>query len=192
MNKKLLFATHNKNKVKEVSQVLTNFEILSLTDIGFYQEVEETGKTFHENAEIKVDAVRNEFNGTIFADDSGLVIPALNNEPGIYSSRYAGTGNSEDNIQKVLQKLENGNNRYAYFLTVICLLYNNKKYFFEGKIQGDILLTPEGSGGFGYDPIFKPKDYVKSFALLSFEEKNRISHRGKAIEMMKSFIFEQN
>lgn len=192
MSKKLLFATHNQDKVKEVKDILKHFEILSLTDIGFHDEIEENGLSFQENAEIKVDAIMQKYDGNIFADDSGLVIPELNNEPGIYSSRYAGTGNSQDNIDKVLRKLGNSENRYAYFLTVVCLIYNKKKYFFEGKVEGEILKSPEGLGGFGYDPIFKPKNYVKSFALLSFEEKNRISHRGKAIESMKSFIFEQN
>ncbi|MDG4946593.1 RdgB/HAM1 family non-canonical purine NTP pyrophosphatase [Weeksellaceae bacterium KMM 9713] len=192
MSNKILFATHNRNKAKEVNQILSNFKIITLEDIDFHDEIIEDGKSFKENAKIKVDAIREKYDGSIFADDSGLVIPALNNEPGIYSSRYAGTGKSEDNIAKVLKELKDKEDRYAYFVAVICLYHQGEYHFFEGKVEGEILHQVEGDGGFGYDPIFKPKEFKKSFAEISPEEKNSISHRGRAIKAMKSSIFEQN
>jgi XTP/dITP diphosphohydrolase len=188
MTRELLFATHNKNKTKEINQIIENFQILNLEDINFNQEIVENGKSFRENAEIKVDAIRPYYQGNIFADDSGLVIPALNGSPGIYSSRYAGTGNSVDNIEKVLKELEFSSDRSAYFVAVICLWLDGEKYFFEGRVEGEILPSPKGEGGFGYDPIFLPKGHHQSFALLSSEAKNSISHRGKAVQAM---LFEQ-
>lgn len=192
MSKKLLFATHNRNKAKEVNQILSNFEIITLEDINFHDEIIENGKSFKENAKIKVDAIKEKYKGSIFADDSGLVIPALNNEPGIYSSRYAGTGKSEDNITKVLEKLKDKKDRYAYFIAIICLYHEGNYHFFEGKVEGEILHHIEGHGGFGYDPIFRPNEFQKSFAEITPEEKNSISHRGSAILAMKTSIFGQN
>lgn len=186
----LLFATHNKNKAKEANQILPMVDILTLDQIGFHDEIIEDGNSFKENAKIKVDAIRPSYEGSIFADDSGLVIPSLDGAPGIYSARYAGTGNSKDNIQKVLSEMQNIQDRYAYFLAVICLFHQGEFHFFEGKVEGEILLQPTGEKGFGYDPIFSPKGYEKSFAELAPEEKNRISHRGKALKVMKSIIFE--
>lgn len=187
---KLVFATHNQHKAQEVQQMLPGFKILTLTDIGFHDEIEETGLSFHENAEIKTDAIKASTDFPVFSDDSGLVIPALNNEPGIYSARYAGTGNSKDNINKVLAKLENSDDREAYFQAVICLFMNGEKHFFEGKTHGMILRKIQGEGGFGYDPVFQPQGYSLSFAEMDPEEKNRISHRGKAIAQMKKFLKE--
>ena len=192
MKEKLVFATHNQHKTEEVKQMLDDFEILNLNEINFYDEIVENGKTFHENAEIKVDAISEKFEGAIFGDDSGLVIPALDGEPGIYSARYAETGNSKDNIEKVLEKLNNIQQREAYFITVICLLYQGKKYFFEGIINGKILQEIEGKEGFGYDPIFQPNGYKNSFATLGNEIKNKISHRANAIEQLKLFLSEQS
>lgn len=184
----LIFATHNNHKCNEVKQMLPNFNILNLTDIGFHNEIIEDGDSFKANAEIKVNAILNKHKENIFADDSGLVIPALNGEPGIFSARYAGTGESSDNIQKVLTNLKGVEDRYAYFIAVICLVLEDKKYFFEGKTEGVISKTIHGEGGFGYDPIFIPKGYNQSFAEISSEEKNRISHRGKAIKNMYDFM----
>ena len=189
MKEKLVFATHNQHKTEEVKQMLDDFEILNLNEINFYVE---NGKTFHENAEIKVDAISEKFEGAIFGDDSGLVIPALDGEPGIYSARYAETGNSKDNIERVLEKLNNIQQREAYLITVICLLYQEKKYFFEGIINGKILQEIEGKEGFGYDPIFQPNGYKNSFATLGNEIKNKISHRANAIEQLKLFLSEQS
>lgn len=184
----LIFATHNKHKAEEVEQMMPGFKLKTLNDIGFHDEIIEDGNTFKENAEIKTDAIIKVFNGNIFADDSGLVIPALNDSPGIHSSRYAGTGKSEDNIAKVLSELKNINNREAYFITVICLMFNGTKYFFEGKCHGTILTEIKGENGFGYDPIFQPVGLNKTFAELSPEIKNKISHRALAIQSMYDFI----
>lgn len=191
MNVSLIFATHNQHKSQEVAQMLPDYELLNLDDIGFYDEIVENGQTFHENAEIKVDTIHKTHQGNIFADDSGLVIPALGGEPGIYSARYAGTGESEDNIQKVLQKLEGTTQRSAYFIAVICLIFEGKKYFFEGRVHGVILHEKHGKKGFGYDPIFQPDSYEKSFAEICAEEKNRVSHRGRAIAAMNAFLRSQ-
>lgn len=188
MKKSIVFATHNQHKVEEVSKLLPNVDVLSLEDIHYTQEIEETGQTFKENAEIKAQAVYQNHSVPVFADDSGLVIPTLNGEPGIYSARYAGTGNSSDNIQKVLSELKNEKNREAYFITMICLIFNSKKYYFEGRVDGTILSEIQGENGFGYDPIFQPKGYDKSFAALGSELKNAISHRSRAVIQMKNFL----
>lgn len=188
MNTQLIFATHNKHKSQEVHKMLPNFNLINLSDIGFNNEIVENGISFKENAEIKVDAIYKEHKANIFADDSGLVIPALGGEPGIYSARYAGTGNSIDNIEKVLHNLKGKSDRSAYFIAVICLIWSGKKYFFEGKVHGDISNEIHGNGGFGYDPIFIPNGYSHSFAEISAEEKNLISHRGKAIAQMNNFL----
>ena len=190
MHPKLLFATHNQHKSDEVKNMLPNFEIFNLSDINFNKEIPETGTTFHQNSEIKVDTISKSYNGNIFADDSGLVIPALNNAPGVYSARYAGTGNSLDNINKVLKELQNSKDRSAYFIAVICLLWNGEKHFFEGKVHGQIILQNRGKKGFGYDPIFQPNGYEQTFAEISAEQKNQISHRAIAIHLMNSFLLQ--
>ena len=188
MKNQLIFATHNTHKSREIAQLMPDYDILNLNDINFHEEIEEIGKTFHENAKIKVDAVSKKSNELIFADDSGLVIPALNGEPGIYSARFAGTGNSVDNIHKVLEKLKDSPDRSAYFICVICLKHAQGHTFFEGKVHGKILNEMRGSDGFGYDPVFQPNGYDISFAEMSAEAKNKISHRSLAIEKLKYYL----
>ena len=189
----LIFATHNNNKVKEVAQILPSYlSMKSLTDIGFFDEIEETGKTFEENALLKAKIIFEKTGKNIFADDSGLVIEALNGAPGVYSARYAGTGKDEDNIAKALKELDGKTNRKAYFISIFCLILNGKEYFFEGRIDGAISTEILGENGFGYDPIFIPDGFSKSFAQMSAEEKNAISHRAKAVEKLNNFLINLN
>ena len=185
----LIFASHNQHKLEEVKQMLPqNIQFKSLTDINFNDEIEETGVTFEENAKIKSDTIFAKTGVNVFADDSGLVIEGLNGAPGVYSARYAGTGKSEDNIAKVLTEMEGISNRNAYFIAVFCLILDGKEYFFEGRVNGTISTEILGEDGFGYDPIFIPEGYTKSFAQMSPEEKNSMSHRGRAVEKLHNFL----
>ena len=189
----LIFATHNNNKVKEVTKILPSYlSMKSLTDINFFDEIEETGTTFEENAQLKAKTIFDKTGKNIFADDSGLVIEALDGAPGVYSARYAGTGKDEDNIAKALKELEGKTNRKAYFISIFCLILNGKEYFFEGRVNGTIATEIMGDNGFGYDPIFIPDGFSKSFAQMSPEEKNAISHRGKAVEKLNDFLTNLN
>jgi XTP/dITP diphosphohydrolase len=191
--KELVFATNNKHKIEEVAQLVGNsFQILSLEDIGFRDDIVEDGLTFQENASIKTACIRQKFNMDCFGDDSGLEIDALNNEPGVFSARYAGEhGNHEANMDKVLQKLEGKTNRKARFCTVISLIYQDKEYLFEGAVEGTIREYRSGSKGFGYDPIFQPDGYAVTFAEMSMKEKNLISHRARAMAQMIDFLKRQ-
>lgn len=185
----LIFASHNQHKLEEVKQMLPqNIQFKSLTDINFNDEIEETGKTFEENARIKAETIFQKTNFNVFADDSGLVIEGLNGAPGVYSARYAGTGKSEDNIAKVLEEMKDISNRKAYFIAVFCLILDGKEYFFEGCINGTIATEILGADGFGYDPIFIPEGSTVSFAQMSPEEKNSMSHRGRAVEQLHNFL----
>ena len=185
----LIFATHNQHKLEEVKQMLPSaIQFKSLTEIGFHDEIEETGTTFIENARIKAETISSKTGVNVFADDSGLVIEALDGAPGVYSARYAGTGKSEDNIAKVLQELEGVTNRNAYFIAVFCLILDGKEYLFEGRVNGTIATEILGADGFGYDPIFIPEGYTSSFAQMSAEEKNSMSHRGRAVEQLNEFL----
>ncbi|VDH14865.1 Non-canonical purine NTP pyrophosphatase [Algoriella xinjiangensis] len=189
----LIFATHNDHKVKEVAQMLPSYLTMkSLTDINFHDEIDETGKTFEENALLKAKTIFEKTNKNIFADDSGLVIDALDGAPGVYSARYAGTGKDADNVTKALKELEGKTNRKAYFISIFCLILNGKEYFFEGKVNGTISTEILGEDGFGYDPIFIPDGYSKSFAQMTAEEKNNISHRGLAVKKLNDFLTKQN
>lgn len=189
----LIFATHNDHKVKEVAQMLPSYLTMkSLTDINFHDEIDETGKTFEENALLKAKTIFEKTNKNIFADDSGLVIDALDGAPGVYSARYAGTGKDTDNVAKALKELEGKTNRKAYFISIFCLILNGKEYFFEGKVNGTISTEILGEDGFGYDPIFIPDGYSKSFAQMTAEEKNNISHRGLAVKKLNDFLTKQN
>lgn len=182
----LLLATHNSHKKEEISKLLPNrFIIKALNDYNLFDEIQETGLTFDENAKIKAEYGFLKTSIPCFSDDSGLVVEALNNEPGIYSARYAGTGNSQDNINKVLKNLERISNRNAYFICVISFVFQNEIHFFEGRVYGEILTQQIGKEGFGYDPIFKPLGFEKTFSEMTSEEKNAISHRSIA---MKKFI----
>ncbi|MDM1549831.1 RdgB/HAM1 family non-canonical purine NTP pyrophosphatase [Empedobacter falsenii] len=189
----LIFATHNNNKVKEVTKMLPSYlSMKSLTDINFFDEIEETGTTFEENAQLKAKTIFDKTGKNIFADDSGLVIEALDGAPGVYSARYAGTGKDEDNIAKALKELEGKTNRKAYFISIFCLILDGKEYFFEGRVNGTIATEIMGDNGFGYDPIFITDGFSKSFAQMSPEEKNAISHRGKAVEKLNDFLTNLN
>ncbi|MDH0674741.1 RdgB/HAM1 family non-canonical purine NTP pyrophosphatase, partial [Empedobacter sp. GD03861] len=181
------------NKVKEVTKMLPSYlSMKSLTDINFFDEIEETGTTFEENAQLKAKTIFDKTGKNIFADDSGLVIEALDGAPGVYSARYAGTGKDEDNIAKALKELEGETNRKAYFISIFCLILNGKEYFFEGRVNGTIATEIMGDNGFGYDPIFIPDGFSKSFAQMTAEEKNAISHRGKAVEKLNDFLINLN
>jgi len=186
----LVFATNNAHKVEEVqAKAGHQLKILTLNDIGCRDDIEETGLTFNENASIKSKYIYHKFKLNCFGDDSGLEIDALNNEPGIYSARYAGKhGHHEANMDKVLAKLQGIPNRKARFRTVISLLWNGDEHFFEGIVTGTIRTQRSGSAGFGYDPIFQPDGYNITFAEMSMEEKNQISHRGRAVDLMVSFL----
>ena len=186
----LVFATNNKNKIKEIQSLLNGkFRILSLEEIGFSGEIPEDHDTLEENSFQKAEFIQSRFAVNCFADDTGLEIEALNGRPGVYSARYAGLkASAEDNINKVLTELGEETNRRAQFRTVISLLLNNQRYSFEGMVEGEILTHKSGSDGFGYDPIFRPKGYEQSFAEMSLTDKNSISHRGRAVQQLISFL----
>lgn len=186
----LVFASSNQNKVTEIQKMLgSKIKLLSLNDIGCDEEIEETGKTFPENALIKARYVFEKYNKNCFADDSGLEVEALNNEPGVYSARYAGEPKSDaNNTQKLLKELASKTNRNACFKTVIALVIDGKEQFFEGKIKGQITLQPIGDGGFGYDPVFIPEGYNRTFAQMTLEEKNTISHRAIATKRLITYL----
>ena len=187
---KLVFATNNLNKLAEVQEMLPNIiELLSLKDINCFDEIEETELTLDGNAKLKANYITQKFGYNCFADDTGLEVDSLEGKPGVYSARFAGEpSNSEKNIQKILSELENKTNRKAQFRTVICLIIDENQYLFEGICKGEILTRKQGEKGFGYDPIFKPEGYSTSFAEMSSEEKNKISHRGIAIQKLVQFL----
>ena len=186
----LLFATSNKNKVLEIKKVLPKeFNIKSLDDIGFCEEVPENENTIEGNAIFKANYMYKKYNLNVFADDTGLEVDSLNGKPGVHSARYAGISkNSRDNINKLLKKLKNKKNRKARFKTVIALILNSKIHTFEGVVEGIITKKPKGENGFGYDPVFIPSGYTKTFGELSIEEKNSISHRSLAMNKLIDFI----
>ena len=186
----LIFATHNQNKVEEITAILPPvIEIKSLRDINFKNEISETSETLQGNALIKARTIFNQFKRNCFADDTGLEVEVLNGDPGVLSARYAGNQNiAIDNIKKLLRKLKNHDNRKAQFRTVIALIYDRNEYFFEGIVKGKIIREAKGNNGFGYDPIFQPENYILSFAQLDKEEKNKISHRAKAFRKLINFL----
>lgn len=179
---KLVFATHNLNKLKEIQELVpAGIELLSLTDINCTEDIEETGVTLEENAKIKANYVKNNYGYDCFADDSGLEIDALDGAPGVYSARYAGAEKSnEKNIQKVWSELAKKEDSKAQFRTIIAAHIGGEISIYEGKVRGQIISEKRGNGGFGYDPIFIPEGYSKTFAELGNEIKNTISHRAKA------------
>ena len=192
MNKlNLVFATNNQNKLKEVQAMLTNFELVSLADINCVEEIPETADNLVGNAILKAKYVTEKYGLDCFADDTGLEVIALNNEPGVYSARYAGEdNNAEANMAKLLKNLENNPNRKAQFKTAIALNIQGKQFIFEGVCKGTILKEKRGDSGFGYDPIFMPDGFETSFAEMTMNEKGNISHRGKAIEKLVTFLKE--
>ena len=187
---KLVFASNNKNKIAEIQhQVGSQFEIVSLEEIGCFIDIPETAETIEGNAILKANYVTKNFELPCFADDTGLEIEVLNNEPGVYSARYAGEQkNAEDNMNLVLLKLAFETNRKAQFKTSIALNINNQQYIFEGVVKGEITLKKSGNQGFGYDPIFQPEGFSTTFAEMSLEQKSEISHRGIAMQKLIDFL----
>ncbi|WP_233898744.1 non-canonical purine NTP diphosphatase [Tenacibaculum piscium] len=191
---KLVFATNNLNKLAEVQKMLPNsIELLSLKDIHCFDDIEETATTLDGNAKIKANHITQNFGFNCFADDTGLEVESLDGQPGVYSARYAGEpSNSENNMQKLLTELnknqDDNKNRKAQFRTSICLNLNGQQFLFNGICKGEILTEKQGEKGFGYDPIFQPEGFQKSFAQMTSEEKNTISHRGLAIKKLIEFL----
>ncbi len=187
---KLIFATHNNNKLKEVKSLMPHtIELLSLDEINFKTEIEETSETIEGNALLKARTIYETTGINCFADDSGLLVEALNGAPGVYSARFAGEQkNDHDNMNKLLRELYYKTNRKAHFKTVMALIINGKEYVFEGKIEGKIITEKLGINGFGYDPIFVPDGYNETFAQLDSETKNKISHRARALQKMLEFL----
>jgi XTP/dITP diphosphohydrolase len=191
---KLVFATNNLNKLKEVQKMLPNtIKLLSLRDINCFDEIDETEMSLEGNAKLKTNYITQKYGYNCFADDTGLEVESLDGKPGVYSARFAGEpSNSENNMQKLLTELKNKSNRSAQFRTIISLHINNATFIFEGICKGEILENKQGEKGFGYDPIFKPENYTVSFAEMSSEEKNIISHRGIAIKKLVRFLSAYN
>ena len=187
---KLVFATHNQHKLREIQALLPpNIQLLSLDDISCNEDIPETATTIEDNALLKAQYVQKQYHCNVFADDTGLEVQALNNAPGVYSARYAGEHKSDvDNVQLLLKNMEGISRREAQFKTVIALCLEDVVYTFEGIAKGNISTTPIGTNGFGYDPIFIPENSDKTFAELTQDEKNHISHRGKAFEKLLDFL----
>jgi XTP/dITP diphosphohydrolase len=187
---KIVFATNNKHKLRELQQILGNkFELLSLDDIKCFKEIPETSPTIEENSMEKVEYVYNKFKTDCFADDTGLEIETLDGRPGVYSARYAGDEkNMDKNIKKILSELQYTDNRNARFKTVVSLILNGEKYQFEGIINGEIIKEKKGTSGFGYDPVFVPNGYDITFAEMDAKLKNKISHRGIAVRKLVDFL----
>jgi XTP/dITP diphosphohydrolase len=189
---KLVFATHNQNKFKEVASLMpASVELLSLADIGCNEEIAETAKTIEGNAALKANYVRDRYGYDCFADDTGLEVTSLNDEPGVYSARYAGPNNDASaNMAKLLKNLNGHLNRKARFKTAIALTLNGSETLFLGICAGTIIKEPRGNKGFGYDPVFQPEGYKTTFAEMSLEEKSAIGHRGKAIRQLIDYLSE--
>lgn len=187
----LIFASNNQHKIQEVSAILKpmGFNVIGLAQAGIHDEIPETADTIEGNALQKAKYIFEHYNFDCFADDTGLEVEALNNAPGVYSARYAGEHkNDDDNIRKLLAQMQEIENRNARFKTVIALILNGQKYFFEGIINGKITHQKKGSNGFGYDPVFIPNGFDRTFAEMATAEKNSISHRALAIKKMADFL----
>lgn len=194
MNKlRLVFATNNKHKLEEVQAMLTNFEIVSLAEINCFEDIPETADTLEGNAMLKANFITEKYGLDCFADDTGLEVEALNKEPGVYSARYAGEDNdAEANMNKLLNNLKNNPNRKAQFKTAIALNIQGKQLIFEGVCEGTILTEKRGESGFGYDPVFMPDGFKTSFAEMNLSEKGNISHRGKAVKKLVTYLNEHH
>jgi len=190
----LVFATNNKHKLEEISHIIGDqYRIISLKELNCCEDIPETEETLEGNALLKARYVHSKYNCNCFADDTGLEIEALNGEPGVYSARYAGEQCSfEDNVIKVLQKMEGKSNRNALFRTVIALILDDQEYLFEGAIKGTIIEDKKGVSGFGYDPIFTPDGYSETFAEMGNDLKNQISHRALATQKLTQFLLLSN
>ena len=189
---KLVFATQNENKAKEIQSLLPEyFKIITLKDIRCFDEIPETAETLEGNSLLKASFISETYNLNCFADDTGLEIEALDNRPGVYSARYAGPEKSvAANINKVLLELEGKTARNAQFRTLITLILNKSTFSFEGIVRGEIISEKRGENGFGYDPIFVPEGEIRTFAEMSLEEKNKHSHRARAFQKMIEFLNE--
>lgn len=189
---KIVFATNNANKIQEIQSMLPeSIEIISLESIGCHEEIPETADTIEENAIMKANYITEKYGYDCFADDTGLEVDALNGEPGVFSARYAGEQrSSEDNMTLLLENLKDKTNRKAQFKTVITLNLKGKQYLFTGIARGEITLERAGNQGFGYDPIFRPENYQETFAQLSLDTKNKISHRGIATRELIAFLIQ--
>lgn len=187
---KLVFATNNSHKLDEIKAAVgVSIKILSLKDIGCFDDIPETAPTLEGNASQKSQYIFQKYGMNCFADDTGLEVEVLDGAPGVYSARYAGPGHDhEKNMDKVLSELKNKQNRKARFRTVISLILDKKEYFFEGIVNGEILKERLGKKGFGYDPIFQPEGYQESFAEMDLTAKNKISHRGIAVQKLVEFL----
>ncbi|WP_300666296.1 non-canonical purine NTP diphosphatase [Fluviicola sp.] len=187
---KLLFASSNEHKIAEIKAILPHgLQLISLKEIHFHDEIPETADTIEENAIQKATFLADKMHIPCFADDTGLVIPSLNGEPGVYSARYAGSQrDAHDNMDLVLEKLKDQSDRKAYFTTVIALYINHKVHLFEGRINGTIITEKRGNNGFGYDPIFVPEGSEKTFAEMTADEKNEMSHRGRSLAKMTEYL----
>ncbi len=195
----LIFATNNSHKLHEVKEKLqlshSNVHIVSLAEIGFSGDLPETGNTLQANALQKAQTLYKHVSQNCFADDTGLEIEALNGEPGVYSARYACRGEAcltlttfDDNMNLVLSKMHGKTNRKACFKTVIALILDGQVHYFEGRVNGEITTEKHGAEGFGYDPIFRPDGYSETFAELPLSVKNQISHRGRAMDQLVTFL----
>jgi XTP/dITP diphosphohydrolase len=186
----IVFATNNKNKLKEIQNILeSDIKLISLDELGCTDEIPEEQDTLDGNASQKAWYIYDKYGKNCFADDTGLEVEALNMEPGVYSARYAGEQkSSQDNMDKLLLNLEGKENRKAQFRTSISLIIDGKETLFQGCAQGEILKARQGGEGFGYDPIFQPKGYTISFAEMDMKEKNKISHRGRATAKLVEYL----
>ena len=190
MSKKLVFATNNAHKLEEIASILgEKIELLSLKDINCQADIPETADTLEGNAIQKAEYIYQNYGLDCFADDTGLEVEALGGAPGIYSARYAGNGHdSEANMKKLLEKMDDKENRKAQFRTAICLILDGEKHLFEGIVKGEIIREKRGGAGFGYDPVFVPEGYDLTFAELGNDIKNNISHRARAVEKLCAFL----
>lgn len=189
--KKLVFATNNAHKLEEIRAILGDkVEILSLNDIHCHADIPETADTLEGNAALKAAYIYEHYGLDCFADDTGLEVEALNGTPGIYSARYAGGEghDSEANMKKLLREMEGKENRRAQFRTAICLIERGKETLFEGIVKGEIIREKRGGSGFGYDPVFVPEGYTETFAEMGSEEKNKISHRARAVQQLCAYL----
>jgi len=193
MDKKIVFATNNKHKLEEIRSILSgSYQIVSLEEIGCFEDIPETADTLEGNALLKAQHVKKHYGYDCFADDTGLEVKALNNAPGVYSARYAGDAkDSKANMRKVLKEMENQSDRSARFRTVIALILGEKEYLFDGAVEGKLIEEARGNAGFGYDPVFIPDGYTETYAEMMPDMKNTISHRAKAVGKLKAFLDEK-
>ena len=189
MSTQLVIASDNAGKIRELKDKIgAGIQLLSMRDIGFTGEIPEPFHTFHENAHAKADAIYRFSGNNVFADDSGICVPSLNGAPGVDSAHYCGRRDDEQNLQLLLRNLEGSSDRSAYYIAVICLIWQGEVHYFEGRCHGTILYQKQGDGGFGYDPIFQPNGYHQSFGQIPLATKNLISHRALATQKMLDFL----